>query len=83
MIADFICPTPQTRAAFGEAFTIWLDRIDAGRFEDTNRLFVRPQHFHLRVESQGTPQYWAERALTLLRPPLDPQRPTPLFIGRY
>src|ERR1700759_2156448 len=39
-IADFICPTPQTREAFGEAFTIWVDRIKAGRFEDTNRMFV-------------------------------------------
>jgi len=26
VIADFICPTAETRAAFGEAFTIWLDR---------------------------------------------------------
>jgi len=23
-IADFICPTEETRAAFGEAFTIWV-----------------------------------------------------------
>ena len=41
VIADFICPTEQTRAVFGDAFTIWLDRIDAGRFADTNRMFVR------------------------------------------
>ena len=41
-IADFICPTPQTRAAFGEAFTIFIDRIEAGRFENTNRVFVAP-----------------------------------------
>ena len=40
VIADFICPTAETRAAFGDAFTIWVDRIDAGRFEDTNRMFV-------------------------------------------
>src|SRR5262245_61898885 len=26
-IADFVCPTKQTRAAFGEAFVIWVDRI--------------------------------------------------------
>jgi adenylate kinase family enzyme len=26
VIADFICPTPETRAAFGDCFTIWLDR---------------------------------------------------------
>src|SRR6516164_11664011 len=42
-IADFICPTPQTRAAFGEAFTVFVDRISAGRFADTNKLFVRPE----------------------------------------
>lgn len=83
VIADFICPTPDTRAAFGEAFTIWLDRIEAGRFEDTNRMFVAPDHVNLRVPADGTPQYWAERALTMLRPPFDPQRPTALFVGRY
>src|SRR5215470_800865 len=25
-IADFICPTEATRAAFGEAFVVWIDR---------------------------------------------------------
>ena len=83
VIADFICPTAETRAAFGEAFTIWVDRIEAGRFEDTNKMFVAPEHFDLRVKAEGAPQYWAEQALALLRPPFDPQKPTALFIGRY
>ena len=82
-IADFICPTPATRAAFGDAFTIWVDRIDAGRFEDTNRMFVAPERVGLRVTAEGTPQYWAEQALARLRPAFDPQKPTALFIGRY
>jgi cytidyltransferase-like protein len=83
VIADFICPTEETRAAFGPAFTIWIDRIDAGRFEDTNRMFIPPEHCDLRVQAEGAPQYWAEQALGLLRPPFDPQKPTALFIGRY
>ena len=83
VIADFICPTEQTRAVFGEAFTIWLDRIDAGRFADTNRMFVPPGKYDLRVGPEGMPQYWAEQALALLRPAFDPQKPTALFIGRY
>src|SRR6266849_2973474 len=83
VIADFICPTEQTRAVFGEAFTIWLDRIDAGRFADTNRMFVAPDKYDLRVGTDGAPQYWAEQALALLRPAFDPQKPTALFIGRY
>ena len=65
--------TAETRAAFGEAFTIWLDRISAGRFDDTNRMFVPPKCFDLRVSSEGAPQYWAEQALALLRPTFDPQ----------
>ena len=83
VIADFICPTEETRAAFGEAFTIWVDRISASRFEDTNRMFVPPKRFDIRVSAEGTPQYWAERALARLRPAFDPQKPTALFLGRY
>ena len=83
VIADFICPTPETRSAFGEAFVIWVDRIEAGRFEDTNRMFTAPDRFELRVTADGAPHYWAEQALTLLRPAFDPQKPTALFIGRY
>jgi hypothetical protein len=41
-IADFVCPTPETRAAFGADVVIWMDTITVGRFEDTNRLFVPP-----------------------------------------
>lgn len=83
VIADFICPTAETRAAFGAAFTIWLDRIEAGRFDDTNRMFVAPDQFDLRIPAEGTPQYWAEQALARLRPAFDPQKPTALFVGRY
>ncbi len=83
VIADFVCPTEETRAAFGNAFTIWADRISASRFEDTNRMFVAPARYDLRVSAEGAPQYWAEQALTRLRPAFDPQKPTALFLGRY
>jgi cytidyltransferase-like protein len=82
-IADFICPTPATRAAFGDAFTVFIDRIQASRFDDTNRVFVPPERCDVRVEPEGTPQYWAERVFRLLRPAFDPKRPTALFIGRF
>ncbi|UZX12237.1 adenylyl-sulfate kinase [Methylocystis sp. MJC1] len=61
-VADFVCPTPQTRKAFGPAFVVWVDRIDEGRFADTNRVFVPPQHYHVRVTREGSPEFWAERA---------------------
>ena len=42
-IADFVCPTPETREAFDADFTIWMNTIKEGRFEDTNKLFVPPE----------------------------------------
>lgn len=82
-IADFVCPTPEARAAFGEAFVVFVDRIEAGRFADTNRLFVRPDRVDLHVGPEGTPTYWAERAQALLRPVFDSKKPTALFVGRW
>ena len=81
-IADFICPTPAARQAFtsgGEAFVIWVDRIKAGAFEDTNRLFAPPDHFDLRVSANGAPEYWAEEAMKLLRPGSIPKNRRPCF----
>jgi nucleoside-triphosphatase THEP1 len=59
-IGDFICPTPETRAAFGDAFVVFVDRIDKGRFEDTNQIFVPPAAHNVRVGHEGTAQHWAE-----------------------
>ena len=56
-IADFICPTVATREAFeadGEAFVIFVDRIRAGAFEDTNRMFMPPEKYDLRVDREGS-----------------------------
>lgn len=66
VIADFVCPTPQTREAFGEAFTVWMARIQTGRFPDTNRLFVAPDHYDVLVTAEGTPEDWAARIVTSL-----------------
>jgi adenylylsulfate kinase len=82
-VADFVCPTSETRAAFGDAFTIWVDRIQEGRFADTNKLFVPPASWDVRVTADGSARYWAEQVCAMLRPPFDPRRPTALFVGRY
>lgn len=49
-IADFVCPLPECRDAFGEAFVVYVDRIVEGRFEDTNKLFVPPAKYDVRIE---------------------------------
>ena len=85
-IADFICPTQATRDAFlanGDAFIIFVDRIKAGAFADTNRMFVPPERCDLQVTVGGEPEYWAEEAMKRLRPVFDLKKPTALFVGRY
>jgi adenylylsulfate kinase len=41
-VADFVCPTYITRLEFNADFTVWMDTIKEGRFEDTNKLFEPP-----------------------------------------
>lgn len=85
-IADFVCPTPETRGAFvkgGKAFVVWVNRIDKGRFEDTNKLFVAPEHYDVEVLAQGTPEFWAEEICKKLRPVFNPTQKTAFFLGRY
>ncbi len=68
-LADLVCPTPETRAAFqagGPALVIWVDRISVSRFEDTNRLFVPPATFDLRVTADGSVEHWSGRAAALI-----------------
>jgi adenylylsulfate kinase len=82
-VADFICPTADTRDAFGDAFVVWVDRIKRSRFPDTDALFEPPKRWDVRVEAEGSPAYWAERICEKALPTFDPKLPTALFVGRF
>jgi len=41
-VTDFVAPTKQARDEFGADYTIWMNTIELGRFEDTNKMFVKP-----------------------------------------
>lgn len=71
VVADFVCPTPETREAFGPAFVVWVDRIKEGRFEDTNKLFVPPETYNYRVTSEpfDMPTYHAQEITKLINGP--------------
>ena len=49
VVADFICPTDNTRTIFKADYTIWMDTIKEGRFEDTNKMFIKPKEYDFRV----------------------------------
>ena len=63
VIADFIAPTPQARSLFPADFRIWVDTIKSGRFDDTNKMFVKPEKFDFHVTSQNAKE-WSEKILT-------------------
>jgi adenylylsulfate kinase len=62
VIADFICPTPQARALFPSDYIIWVDTITEGRFDDTNKMFVKPEKFDFHVTTQDA-KNWAPKIL--------------------
>ena len=52
VIADFICPTEESRKLFNADFLIWVDTRKKGRYQDTNQMIVKPENFDLRVTTQ-------------------------------
>jgi adenylylsulfate kinase len=62
VVADFVCPTPEARALFPADFVIWVDTIKEGRFDDTNKMFVKPDKFNFQVTSQDS-VLWAPKIL--------------------
>ena len=58
VVADFICPTPEARSLFPADYIIWVDTIKEGRFDDTNKMFVKPDKFNFQVTTQDAKK-WA------------------------
>lgn len=84
-IADFICPTNQTREAFGidNAFIVWVDRTPCRNFPDTTKMFEEPGAVDVIVTDEGTPLYWANLIKNKLVPTFNPKAPTAFMLGRY
>ena len=58
VVADFVCPTPEARSMFPADFIIWINTIKEGRFDDTNKIFVKPEKYDCEVTTQDA-KYWA------------------------
>ena len=59
-IADFICPTAITRAAFGPGFIVFMDTVSSSRFPDTDKIFERPTADLVFTEWTSPPNMAAE-----------------------
>ena len=62
VVADFICPTPEARELFPSDYVFWVDTIKEGRFDDTNKMFVKPDKFDFHVTTQDA-KNWASKII--------------------
>jgi len=84
VIVDFVCPTELTRAAFGKPdVLIYMNTIDESRFEDTNKMFEKPDNFDIIFDShqmdENQKSSWIIKKFGLH----DWSAPTTLMLGRY
>ena len=66
VICDFVCPLSEMRDNFNAHWTVWVDTISEGRFEDTNKMFVPPDRYDFRITEQDAPRLSELVAVTIL-----------------
>lgn len=83
VIADFVCPTEDTRKAFGKPdLLVWVDRIESGRYEDTNAIWENPLDVDVHILKEMTVE--EEAVMVINHAKLhDWTQPTTLQLGRY
>jgi len=87
VICDFVAPLVEMRNNFKADWTIWVDTIDKGRYEDTNKAFVPPEVYDFRITEQNA-EKWAEFIGSHIlenrrRPVFDWQKETVQMLGRW
>ena len=50
-ITDFVCPFQKARDQFNPDYTIYMNTIKEGRFEDTNAIFEKPTEVDCEISS--------------------------------
>ena len=57
VMVDMVAPMQEMRDIFDATFTVWVDTIKEGRFEDTNRAFLPPTKYNYRVVTQDSEKW--------------------------
>ena len=87
VICDFVAPLVEQRNNFKADWTIWVDTIKEGRYEDTNKAFVEPEVYDFRITEQNA-EKWAEFIgehiiANRRRPKFDWKKETVQMMGRW
>jgi hypothetical protein len=87
VIADFVAPLPEMRHNYKADWVIWIDTIEKGRFEDTNKMFVPPDVYDFRITEQNA-EKWTEFVGNHIledrrRPTFDYRKESVQMLGRW
>lgn len=86
VIADFVAPLKQMRDNYDAHWTIWIDTISEGRFEDTNKMFEPPSEYDFRINTQDC-EFWVQHVLPSIlsdtKPQFDWKKETVQMLGRW
>jgi len=87
VICDFIAPLPEMRSNFNANWTVWMDTVDASKYEDTNKAFVPPDNYDFRITEQNA-EHWVsyvgDRIINQQRrPKFDWRKETVQMLGRW
>ena len=83
VVADFVCPTPEARKLFNSDYIVWMDTIDKGRFDDTNKMFVKPEKYNFRVSTKNAELWALQVADQIVEYKWDNKKPTAQMLGRW
>lgn len=87
VICDFVAPLVEMRNNFKADWTIWVDTIDKGRFDDTNKAFIPPEVYDFRITEKDAEKWSEFIAVHILgdtrRPTFDWQKETVQMLGRW
>lgn len=86
-LCDFVAPLVEMRNNFKPDWTVWVDTIDKGRFEDTNKVFISPTIYDFRVTEQKS-EIWGEFIAKHIledcrRPSFSWQKESTQLLGRW
>ena len=59
VVIDMVAPLKEMRDLIAPDMLVWVDTIEKGRFEDTNRMFEPPEKYNVRVTEQDSSK-WAD-----------------------
>ena len=83
VVADFFCPIPKGRQLFNPDYIVWVDTIKKVRFEDTNKIFVKPEKYDFHVISKNAKLWALQIADQIMEYKWDNKKPTAQMLGRW